>query len=84
VRPLSWETEALEEIVELGRRDRRQAARIVDAAKRFARDGAGDIRALQGMPGRLRLRVGDWRVIIDVQGERYVVAEVVNRRDAYE
>ncbi|MFN0146841.1 MAG: type II toxin-antitoxin system RelE family toxin [Dehalococcoidia bacterium] len=36
------------------------------------------------MHNRLRLRVGDWRVIIDIEGDRYVVAEVVLRRDAYE
>jgi mRNA interferase RelE/StbE len=81
---LSWETAALEALLELGRSDRRQAGRVVDAVKQFERSGAGDLRALRGMQNVIRLRVGDWRVIIDADGSRYTVTDVVNRGDAYD
>lgn len=52
----------------------------------IAETGQGDIKALQGdQAGRARLRVGDYRVIFQRQGDRLVilVLQVGNRREVY-
>jgi mRNA interferase RelE/StbE len=43
------------------------------------------VKALQGDPGTLRLRVGDYRVLYRVEDERLVVlvVTVAHRREAY-
>ena len=47
---------------------------VMNKIKRLARDpfGAANVKQLVGQPG-WRLRVGDWRVIYDVQQKRLVV-----------
>lgn len=64
----------------------RPQERILVALERVAETGQGDIKALQGdRAGRARLRVGDYRVIFERQGDRLVilVVQVGNRRDLY-
>ena len=47
------------------RLDKPTAQRIFDTLLRFARNGQGDVKQLKGqLSGRLRLRSGDYRVII--------------------
>ena len=60
----------------------KQARRIVDAVNRFAVDGHGDVKHLQG-DDALRLRVGDYRVIFDRVGDDVSVRYVSHRREAY-
>jgi mRNA interferase RelE/StbE len=48
---------------DLARLDRKLQHRITEAVKRFAKDGLGDVRPLQGSENTYRLRVGDWRVL---------------------
>ncbi len=53
----------------LGRLDapaRLRIARTLDHLQRDPFDPVLDIRPVRGEPGTLRLRVGDWRVIFDV------------------
>jgi mRNA interferase RelE/StbE len=72
--------------MELSERDPRQARRIRDAVVRYEREGRGDIKRLTGRPGELRLRVGDWRVLLRVndQSAHVLVVRVAIRRDAYD
>ena len=50
--------------------DRPIAARVAAALARFALDGFGDVKPLQGMtPTEWRLRVGDWRVRFRYEGD---------------
>ena len=80
-----WQQEAVHQLVELSERNPRQARRIRDAVTRYERERKGDIKKLHGRPGELRLRVGDWRVILRTEGEsRAVVLTVDLRRDAYD
>ena len=46
---------------------------------------AFDIKALQGYPGALRLRVGDYRIVYTVEGEKLMVwvLAVADRRETY-
>ncbi len=44
---------------------------------------ANNVKALKGEPGVFRLRVGDWRVLFNDQGEVIAVIKVAPRGDAY-
>ncbi|NVO14479.1 MAG: type II toxin-antitoxin system RelE/ParE family toxin [Rhodoplanes sp.] len=57
--------------------------RIRARLEAFAATGHGDVKALKGRAGT-RLRVGDWRVIFDRDGETIVVVAVGHRRDIYD
>ena len=58
----------------LGKMPRNVRALVVSKIKGLARDpfGAANVKQLIGQPG-YRLRVGDWRVIYDVDSGRLVV-----------
>jgi mRNA interferase RelE/StbE len=58
-------------------------ARIRTRLEAFAATGHGDVKTLKGRAGA-RLRVGDWRVIFDQDGETIVVVAVGHRRDIYD
>lgn len=46
--------------------------------------GVVDVKRLQGRAGKVyRVRFGDVRVLIELQGQECVVLEVVDRKDAY-
>lgn len=83
-----WRQSAVGDILTIARTDLRQASRILSALDQFARTGSGDFRSLKGTDGFSRLRVGDWRVIIEIEGggpaHSAVVVAIRNRRDAYD
>ena len=60
---------------------------VVEKIKQLARDpfGAANVKQLVGRPG-YRLRVGDWRVIYDVESGRLVVRvlKIGSRAEVYE
>jgi mRNA interferase RelE/StbE len=58
-------------------------ARIRTRLDAFAATGHGDVKIRKGRPGT-RLRVGDFRVIFDQNGETIVVVAVGHRRDIYD
>lgn len=78
-----WFQVAVDELIDLFIRDRRQASRILTAVRSFGRDGRGDIKKLQGSSGEWRLRTGDWRMRMAIKDERIHVISIDNRRDAY-
>ncbi|GHV07886.1 hypothetical protein FACS1894217_09460 [Clostridia bacterium] len=44
----------------------------------------GDIKRLEGdLEGKLRLRVGDWRILFKVQGEIINITDIEPRGDVY-
>lgn len=45
---------------------------------------ANNVKALEGEPGVLRLRVGDWRVLFTETGEVLAIVRVAPRGGAYE
>jgi mRNA-degrading endonuclease RelE of RelBE toxin-antitoxin system len=59
--------------------------RVRAALERFADTGAGDVRRLVDPGKRLRLRVGDWRVILALDDDPPTVRvlRVLHRREAY-
>lgn len=59
------------------------AARILARIDQM-RDGlAGDVKRLTKFARDYRLRVGDYRVLFDVEGDRAVIWRVLHRREAY-
>lgn len=59
------------------------AARILDRIERMRDDLAGDVKRLTKFSRDYRLRVGNYRVLFDVEGARAIVWRVLHRRDAY-
>ncbi len=72
---------------DLAKLDGQTRARILAALQKMAaRAEAADLKKLQGEPNTWRLRVGDWRVILEIVEENVVVAYAVkvrHRREAY-
>jgi mRNA interferase RelE/StbE len=73
-------------IRDLKRLDRPIREPVVGALERLVTsETVGDVRALTGVPGGFRLRVGDWRVryTLDTEAEQLVVLRVLPRGRAY-
>jgi len=47
------------------------------------KDFSGDVKKLKGSKNEYRLRVGDLRVLFEVEGKRLVVYAIGNRKDIY-
>ncbi|QQR75286.1 MAG: type II toxin-antitoxin system RelE/ParE family toxin [Holophagales bacterium] len=77
------------EILSTARRDLRDlplrdAERVLARLEQLREGFAGDVRKLQGFTVGYRLRVGDYRVLFDLDGDRILVLRIRNRREAYE
>ena len=62
---------------------RADAARLMAKIARYAETEAGDVKPLVGVPGK-RLRVGDFRVIFDEDGETIRVIRIGPRGAIYD
>jgi mRNA interferase RelE/StbE len=70
---------------DVGRLDRQVKRRVEDALDRVAADpAAAQLRRLKNRP-ELRLRVGDWRVLLEFDHPRHeiVILHVLRRDQAY-
>jgi mRNA interferase RelE/StbE len=54
----------------------------IEAYARDPASQASNVKALRGREG-IRLRVGDWRVIMDDQGNVLAILDIVPRGDIY-
>ena len=63
--------------------DRETVMRILTGLHRFAETGEGNIKKMRGEQDELRLRVGDYRVRFELDGETVRILPVRNRREAY-
>ena len=60
--------------------------KIVSRVEAYAADPDApqhDVRSLVNMPIGYRLRVGDWRVLFDIEDNEMHICRVVHRREAY-
>lgn len=80
---VEYSARAVRQLQDIPQADRnRLRARVYGyAADPMAR--GHDARALVNHASTLRLRVGDWRVIFDVEGDTMVINRIVHRREAY-
>lgn len=57
--------------------------RVVERIEELRNDLAGDVKRLTDHTPEYRLRVGDYRVLFEVEERNVVIYRVVNRKDAY-
>jgi len=60
------------------------ARRILRKIERLRNDLAGDVKRLVHYTPGFRLRVADWRVLFELDGDMIIIWRVVHRSDAYE
>ncbi len=58
--------------------------RVLGKIERLRNDLAGDVKRLKAFVPNYRLRVGDWRVLFEVDSERIIVHDIKHRSEAYE
>ena len=63
---------------------RREAAQIIKKVARLEHGLHGNIKRLQSADFSYRLRMGDYRVLFDVQGAIILVQKIGNRKDVYD
>ncbi len=57
--------------------------RIVRKIERMRHDLAGDVKRLKDFVPNYRLRVGDWRVLFEIEPNAIIVHEIKHRSEAY-
>jgi mRNA interferase RelE/StbE len=57
--------------------------RIIEKVAEMTEDLAGDVKQLTNFTPEYRLRVGDYRVLFEIEGNTIVVYRVRHRREAY-
>ena len=77
---IEFKTKAIKDLDSLQPDD---ARRVVERVKRMRNNLAGDVKHLTNFSPEYRLRVGDFRVLFELAGNRVTVYRIVNRRDAY-
>jgi mRNA interferase RelE/StbE len=79
---IEYETAAIRNMARLSPESRRRVRRKIEAYAANP-DAFRKARSLRGVGG-LRLRVGDYRVIFELEGSTMIVLEVGHRRDIYD
>ena len=62
---------------------REMARRILDKAGALRNSLSGDVKSLTNHSPEYRLRVGDYRVLFDVDGDIITIYRVKHRKNAY-
>jgi len=57
--------------------------RIMKKIEAMSDDLRGDVRKLTDHTPEYRLRVGNYRILFEIEGENIIIYRVVDRRDAY-
>jgi mRNA interferase RelE/StbE len=60
------------------------ARRIVTKIDRLSLGLSADVKRLTHFTPKYRLRVGDWRVLFDLEKDRLIVCRVCHRSEAYQ
>jgi mRNA interferase RelE/StbE len=58
-------------------------SRVLEEIENLADDLVGDVKRLTNFTPEYRLRVGDYRVLFQIEGKTIVIYRVVHRREAY-
>lgn len=62
---------------------KKDAERILNAIYALRTGVSGDVKKLTNYSPSYRLRVGNWRVLFDIEGDKVTVYRVLDRKDAY-
>lgn len=77
---IEFKPRALKDLKAINKSD---ARRIVAKIEALRDDLAGDVKRLTDFTPEYRLRVGDFRTLFEVEGNKVVIYRIVNRKDAY-
>jgi len=58
-------------------------ARVLARIEEMSNDLKGDVRRLTNFTPEYRLRVGDYRVLFEIEGETIIIYRIRHRREAY-
>jgi len=58
--------------------------RIIARIEALRNDLAGDVKKLTDFTPEYRLRVGDYRILFEVEGNRVIIYRIFHRKDAYQ
>jgi mRNA interferase RelE/StbE len=61
----------------------RQQGRVLEKIETLSEDLAGDVKQLTSFTPEYRLRVGDYRVLFEVEEDSVVVYRIRHRREVY-
>jgi mRNA interferase RelE/StbE len=78
---IEYAASALDELRSL---PKREAGQILRKVERLEKGLHGDIKRLQNADIGFRLRMGNYRVLFDVIGDRILVQKIGPRKDVYE
>jgi len=70
-------------VKDLRRLAHHEAARILDAIEGLHNDMAGDVKRLSNFTPEYRLRVGNYRVLFEVEATRVIIYRICHRQSAY-
>ena len=71
-------------IASLKRMSPEVSRRVINKIERMRNGLSGDVKRLKAFAPNYRLRVGDWRVLFEIDGQSIVVHEVKHRSEAYD
>ncbi len=57
--------------------------RVLARIEEMSNDLKGDVKRLTDFTPEYRLRVGDYRILFELEGERIVIYRIRHRREAY-
>ena len=57
--------------------------RILAGIEKMSKDLKGDVKRLTEFTPEYRLRVGDYRVLFEIEGETIIIYRIRHRREAY-
>ncbi len=60
-----------------------QQRRVIERTEEMSEDLAGDVKRLTDFTPEYRLRVGNYRVLFEIEGSEIVIYRVRDRRDVY-
>jgi mRNA interferase RelE/StbE len=68
---------------DMGGLSSRMRARLLARIEEMSNDLKGDVKRLTSFTPEYRLRVGDYRVLFEIEGEKLVIYRIRHRREAY-
>lgn len=63
--------------------DKKTKERLENAIVDYITEGIGDVKKLQGRKSEYRLRVGKYRIIFEIEGNKMTVTKIKSRGDIY-
>lgn len=85
IQPIQLEVEYTKEaLADLKQLPKKHALQIIKKIDRLKNGLHGDIKRLQNHDIAYRLRMGNYRVLFDLEGRKILVRKIKHRKDVYE